>query len=393
MDISSQEEDNKVVNNSPVITSTIRTHIVSKKSNNNNNNKSKRKLIAPPKNLNLSQRAELDNLPVIQSIQDLVRQYPHMKTDPDTNEPNCEDACNKFQLDMKTLDQDVELRVNIQLPEEQEELSTRNNSLFQIKKSHYNVAEQVPWELELFNEKLSKLSVPELYFNDKNVSNEEFLKMNNQSREQLSRMLRQNALKLPEVSSVLEDQLLHEAGEWTHLNNNEKYFFPPCQFRTDCIANKLVGKIRGLEKGMILMQFMFQQEYMDFYQKKLTHDLPVRPCVLCCRHHLADWVTYLRSMRMDGQNVGTQHVQFEYKFEEVHQFYYNKVGCEHGYDADFMLRALPNESIIESIVTLNSAVLRCETLSNGRRRINQRAIVWKPPSLPEPKIGDTLKNF
>lgn len=383
MDISSQEEDNL------------------KSSKPSASNKQSTALIKPPKQLaNIGnfnapmdlglahyQTIPLDEMPVITSINNLVKDFPHMLTDPETKLPNCEDACNKFLTDSKTMGCEVELRTL------NSDLSSSKLSLLQVQKNHLQASETCPWQLTAFLEKLSRVPVPQFYFNDQTSTNEELLHINQQSQTTLNQMLRTGVLQLPIAPVVLENELLHEAGEWRHHKNGQTYHFPPCSFGEDCLANKhLVGKIAGLNKPMILMQFMFLEEYWEFYQHQKS-SFPPRPCVLCCRDSLGDFVTFLRANQMQGKQLMTQRAQFELKSDQVMQFYRNLQGQENGYDSHFMLPTKLGEPIIESILTLNTCMLKCVTLETGRRRIDQSALIWHPPKNPVPRVGESLRHF
>lgn len=383
MDISSQEEDNKAKHNTnKKQQQQVKIHTVIKapKQAANTGN------LPPPPNLHLArfEAIPVNELPVIKNIRELVLEYPHMQSDPITGQPNCTDALNKFNTEMKTLNHEIEAKVMLL----QDELPIPKPS--EIQKKHFESANT--WQLDVFKDKLRRLPIPQLIFHDPNSSDEELFSMFKMPQEDLVKMLRSEALRLPIASAQLESDLLRESGTWSHLVTKRIYNFPPCMWGPECMTySKLVGKIQGLDKPMILTQFMFEEEYTAFIQGGRSGNIPPRPCVLCCRDSLADWIVYLRAEKLKGTTSSS--IRFQNPEKEIHQFYRNQQNCENGYDSNFMLPVKIGEPIIESIVTLNSSLLRCDTLINGRRRIDQSALLWKHAKLPEPKSGETMKNF
>jgi hypothetical protein len=382
MDISSQEEDEKYTSNAAIKPRNL--------ANTGN----------LPLPLDLNSFAQyivtpVDELPVIKSIQDVIKNFPHMQSNPETGEPNCLLACNKFQNDMKTLGHEIELKAKPTTTTNELTLSSSNKTAFEIKKYHATSSEIIPWQIPVFETKIRRLTVPNWYFDDGTATPEELMKSNKLTQEQFHSLLRKGVFALPELKADMESELLGEAGAWTHIRTGQEYYFPPCKNGFECIGYTHVGKMKGLEKPMILMQILFPQEYTHFMKTTfLSNSTPKRPCVLCCRDALGDWVTALRADKMQG---GTGMIivgqNFQDESKQVLQFYSNPKNQDNGYAAEFMLHAQPNEPIIESLVTLNLSLLECKSLSNGRRRIDQSALFYKSPIQPKPQLGETLQNF
>lgn len=358
----------------------------------------------------------LEDMPVIQSIQQLIHDNPHMQSNPATGQPNCEAACNKFLNDMKSLGHNIELQHhtnnNNNTTKKKSSSTTattdlvlgsednnNNNNAVDIKKSHKNCSDVIPWQFVVFTEKIRKLHVPNWYFNDSTLSNEAIIELNKKDQDTFNNLLRRGVLALPEQNTIIENELLTEAGEWKHIKPPYTlYYFPSCSLGLECIGQSeslLIGKLKGLTSPIKLTQVMYIDEYKTLLKTNSTSHIPPRPCVLCCRYLLADWVTFLRANQMQGKTgIHKMHSAFEYKSDQVHQFYRNPQDCVNGYAKQFMLPAKPKEPIIESIVTLNLCQLECKTHPiNGRRYIDQSSLFYVPPPLPQPRVGENLQTF
>jgi hypothetical protein len=409
-DISSQEEDLMRQNT---------------RHNNNNDNNNNYKTTAPLKTKNMANtgnlpppvdlssltiytKMPLDQMPIIQSLQQLVLQYPHMQSNAITGQPNCIEACNKFTDDMKASGHEVQLvehtNNNTNKPNKKQlvdelKLSTHDTDAKKIKERHKELSNIIPWQLAAFTEKINLLPVPNWYFNDSTMDNKQLMEQNQKNQDTINSLLRKGVYELPLQTTVIENELLTEAGEWPHAKrpNDAKYFFPACCLNLKCIgqSTEIIGKLKGLTSPIKFTQVMYVEEYQKLLQTNSTAHIPPRPCVLCCRYLLGDWVTFLRANSMEGKNsIQKIHYGFEYKSQQVHQFYRNPQDCVKGYAKQFMLAAKPKEPIIESIVTLNLSLLECKLHpATGRRYIDQSALFYQPIPIPKPKIGENLQNF
>ena len=324
----------------------------------------------------------VDQLPVIKSIQQVVLEFPHMQTT--AGSPNCEAACNKFAMDMKTLGHVIELK--------EPELSSADQTAFQIKTRHLQQSEIVPWNQPVFYERIYRLTVPNWYYNDGTCSYEKLLEMNRMDQAALHQMVRDRVIELPEQGADLENELLCEAGEWSHPATNKIYVFPACQYGLCCVTQQeLVHELKGLDRPMTLMQIMYRQEYKQFLKFGVLPTMPQRPCVLCARQALGEYVTTLRADRMHGASNKGQN--FQDLSKQVLQWYRNPQNTANGYDQNFMLPAQQHEPIIHPVVTLNLAQLECKQLANGRRHIDQSSLLYVEPQEPRPGVGEQLSAF
>lgn len=342
------------------------------------------------------------NLPVIKTMQELVQENPHMlMMNPEADTPRCELAWNKFQIDMRNNNHQITLEKPVQVAAAattETNTTTATKTVFDVKKLHAVAGATIPWQIPLFHQKISQLTVPKWFFFDETTNAEEFREKNLFGQEQLTDLLRRGTLKLPELNAPFETEILGEAGRWLRVKTNRYYHFPPCVRQMNCIGSTLlVNRVKGLTTPMVLMQMLFPEEYQQFIiHGELPPNTPQRPCILCCRYDLGDWITFLRSNRMhqhNTNNTSTPVVDFKNECKQVFQFYRNPKDVEKGYDSRFMLKPQIGEAIVDSIVLLNTSLLECKTLSNGRRRIAQDALFYRGNKEPNPNIGESVQHF
>lgn len=206
--------------------------------------------------------------------------------------------------------------------------------------------------------------------------------------------LRHRVLSLPLYTAKHESQLLMQAGTFSF--GKETYTFPPCMFGRQCVASRMrtdyrgrtQSDIQGLTEPIVLMRAMSPDQWDHFVKTKIPPP-GQSPCVLCHRENLAEYVHYVRLTMTSGSALA--HVSSE-EPNEVAQLWYNNFDCPGGYFKQHMLVPREREVVVAPIVEQGYWSLKAYR-SGIMWRIQQEALLWKPPRVMEPKIGEKLENF
>lgn len=350
--------------------------------------------------------APLETLPVIKSISELIQDMSHLGDNPDTGQPNCAVAFTKFGTEMLERGHSVSFEPPVSVPEvkmDSSEAPANVNTddiaemIRERARRHLQAANFDPWQTHEFQQLIDNFPVPTYFFR------------HNMDQDNLYEMLRSRQVRLPLMPASLESELLRESGNWPYqyrrtdgVVEEKVYNFPPCSLaqRSRCIAQSsfLMSTLDGLDAPMVPVSLMFVEEWKHFlrtgYPVESGQSWQPRPCILCCRAMLVDWVMFLRVNSMFGFPTHKQS-GFEWRTDQVMQFYRNLKGGQDGYAEQFMLDPQPSfkESIIESVVKVNAALLKCRKDSKGRRFIDQSALLWKGPSVPTPHVGEPVSIF
>lgn len=259
----------------------------------------------------------------------------------------------------------------------------------EVEDAHRVSANQNPWEAQMMLERLSILPVPSLYLLDLSAAT---------SRQEMEAALRRRQLELPFMPSWFETELLQEAGVFTHpsLPSGETVRFPPCALGGKCVGMTLIRRFPGAsptEVGFVLTAVLFRDEYTELLKHR-KQPSSSRPCVLCCRKTLCDWVLFLRHSPLLASESPTG-VVFQDDHSNVYQIYRNAVDTEDGYCRQSVLFPHQKEAIIDPIPLLQIGSLQLvrSTTPGARRRIDQSTIVFKTPPVARPKIGEKESTF
>jgi hypothetical protein len=230
----------------------------------------------------------------------------------------------------------------------------------------------------------------------------------------LEQALRKGIIRHIVLPCDVESELLAESGRFKHVNNNV-YDFPPCMRGSDCVGMTLDfpgmhatenltydAEEKKYTSGFVFTQLMFPDEYADFIQNQIQPQNQ-RPCVACCRHLATMAVLAIRSCNASvspGMNAIPEIQMFLNR--EVIQLYRNLVDQVGGYYSENSLipRAQGDEPIVNPICMLNLSSVKVRRLSNSgltpggnRRYLDQSLLVYRPPQLPTPGIGQSLQSF
>lgn len=304
--------------------------------------------------------------PHMRTIRELVEEYNYLDT-----EKKCEVASNKLTSKQRVSASSTSI----------EELRTNLCAVDHVKAASVN-----PWSHELFSQKLSALPQPSYYF--RSVTSAAL------THEQLLMSIKQQQVRLPLLDANYEQKLLAESGKFSGSDIE----YPKCVNGEACVTNRWDIQIPdpdGLGK-FISTALMYPEEY-ESLKNEGKKPVDTRPCILCCRMLLCDWILFLRTMRMANESHQTS-AKSASNFDkilknEVHQLYYNLMDRPGGYYRDYMLIPLENEVILDPICMFVCSPLKIVRLPNGRRCIDQRVMVWKSPELVDARIGENVSNF
>lgn len=139
---------------------------------------------------------------------------------------------------------------------------------------------------------------------------------------------------------------------------------------------------------------MFPPEYEIFLKTGAT-PVGTRPCILCCRYLLVDYVLMCRELLMLGRQgniVPCEDQPWTMKETQIMQIYYNSMDVINGYYNQYCIIPNAREPLIQPLVQLNRLSLKGYKFKN-RWMIDQSAIVWKAPSAPVPLLGESVQRF
>jgi hypothetical protein len=203
----------------------------------------------------------------------------------------------------------------------------------------------------------------------------------------LAQQLKTRQKVLPLMTASLESELLQQAGLWPNpLRYGELTEYPRCMNLERCVAT--LFPLRGAPpQGLILMSFMYEHE-MEVFRHSGTAPMEPRPCVLCCRKHVASFILSLRPnmKRVDEVDGGF-----------VCQVVRNLVDCEGGYSSVHTFQpALDRwEGLVSPVVGFNTFCLRVvsDPAQGGRLRVDQSALIWRKPPPLRARVGETVQDF
>jgi hypothetical protein len=265
--------------------------------------------------------------------------------------------------------------------------NTNSRELFD---KHYKQAMFEPWHIQVLKEKIESYPIPKYYIQHNQA--------NNINSNDLYSYLQHQRVNLQCVLSSLEDLLLAQSGLFLNSSTNQSILWPECAKGNDCIAMKYA--IRGLDLPCKLTSFMFQDEYNKFIQNNIQP--PIRPCVLCWRYYHTDILITLRHLQLQ-KSSSNNNIEFNLHEENnkdfsiktpILQLYYNTINEENGYLIQCMTIPGNKEVILHPVCALNLDMLYAYVDENTKRiHINQDALKWRVQPIPEPRIGEIVRNF
>lgn len=336
-----------------------------------------------PKTLNhLSTFQSLETIPKVMGLSELLIECPQLKTD-----SGCSLIAHKLATHHNTKEKSHHNMGNEQeLKKLAEGLAKQTEPLATIKSEHGKQAQVIPWQVE-------RLST---YFKDLTVGRYHQQELNTKTltQEELHANLRNKIQFLPLLTSDLETCLLREAGIWTY--NGQMYEWPACQNGTACQCMQLSfagDLLPGRTHNKFICTAMMYDNELDHFLTTQQSPHVRRPCIVCLRITLVDYVTLVRALTNEADVPSA--LKFEDHTQSVFQIYANRAGIVGGYHTEYCLHPTPNESIVEPVCMIQTHLLRvrpCEH-DGGRICLDQSAMVFTPPDPTRPRMGETGQHF
>lgn len=317
--------------------------------------------------------------PQLRTIAELKREHGYLDTQKAQSQM-CEMAVNKLTSKQRTTSANVSVDIEALMaqlkPMKQEE-----------------AADVVPWADTMFQQKLAALPRAEYYFRSVTTR---------LSHNDLIKGLRQRQVELPLLRSDYEMGIMAEAGTFVvNAETGEKRTYPACFYGSECVTNKFsIPDPQGVGK-FISMALVYPEE-MEALRAQGVAAVSIRPCVLCCRKRLMDYVLWMREVSMSSESSQAMAAEggtaAAVKNENgalapVYQLFRNTMDCHGGYFRDYMLIPRADECIVDPICMFTCSPLKLLKLPNGRRCVDQRIMMWKPAQLIQARVGENVSNF
>lgn len=228
----------------------------------------------------------------------------------------------------------------------------------------------------------------------------------------------QTHVVLEKRTASFESLLLKEAGKF--FNGERWIYYPSCKNMHKCIGWTQWMHIKGLQRPILLMCSMSEQEYeqdvlgytgslvdhMQKYEAKTDR----QPCVLCCRyttHRLLMKHALLLSQGkptplqrpVDPSSIVYDDHVYDMKTLSI-QSYYNLKNETDGYDGDYMLDPsrcqYPHNNTLHFQPIVRCCLMKLFAYQDDqlRRVISQEALIWKVQGQGvEPVLGETVSSF
>jgi hypothetical protein len=320
----------------------------------------------------------------LKQLSELFSQHAYMKQSAESGRPVCAIAAQKSDLSHTGRhrmehdaeeDDEEEGKVEVRA-----ELSSLRHTAERIATLHTQQLDANPWQSHGFQEARASVCTP-TYFLDTDDSRQVDTKT-------IQQQLSEKRLELVIQTAQHESELLGQAGDFGG------YRYPPCVNGAEgCVAAK--GTLPGMtEPGVVLMGFMFKDEYTEFRRTKRVPYPGQRPCVLCCRCLPVRLTLEMRSLMMQGgEGLLRPDQAFEKKPVQIVQCYRNLENVVGGYYKEYMFHPQPNEPIIDPIVKLALQMLRAYKDSTNRWMVDQSPLVFDKATAPRPAVGESLNSF
>lgn len=322
------------------------------------------------------------DMPKMKKLQQLTREYQHLAPDTDCALAALKSqplpAMNGLSAANSQAAREAAMEIDSHLTPEQ------------VAERHAQQAKVIPYQVAGFEELLS--STPEIKFYTQQASEPA-------TQEQLEQSLREGRLVMPHLRASFERQLLAQAGRWPVLDAKGRATatsreFPACALGELCVGRTV--KFRHLPPGgVVFTSLMFPEEYEMLLETGVSLTA-ARPCVLCCRKLLAEWVLACRAKAMEhdvGAAKPREDAPWQMQQTRVRQFFYNSVDVEDGYKERYVLQPSANEPLVHPLVMLSRDVIFARQCATGRWLIDQTAIEWAPPPDLRPGMGETHEDF
>jgi hypothetical protein len=222
----------------------------------------------------------------------------------------------------------------------------------------------------------------------------------------IDRLKRRQGFYLHVLESSHADIFLYQSGPF-RVSEYRVRNFPPCMNGVDCFCNR--GKIKcdtnTNAKPFIGRELMFAHEYQIFINTGSKSYQGVRPCVICCRYALCQYVPQYRAKKSLASrgSTTTDTVNWPVVAEPKDtdpplQLFREKMDVEGGYLSSCMLKPNPGqwEGFIDpiSMVILSRMTIRAKQ-NDGKWvcYVDQDLLKYQPEIKEQPRTGETMSGF
>lgn len=202
--------------------------------------------------------------------------------------------------------------------------------------------------------------------------------------------LRNRHVRLPLFTVAYETELLAEAGAFKRPGSKfgRVVEYPACSQGAKCVGTRFPIQMKGELKGrpMVFMALLFEDEYKALLRDGSLSAMTPRPCLLCHRFFLYDFVIALRHRQLDAQEMTVP----ETTVRQTHRIRVEEPG---GYKNGCIVHpdAGRYEGFVDPFVHFNTAQLRVFRDNNtGRWHVDQSALIWNTPTVPYVVPGESL---
>lgn len=228
----------------------------------------------------------------------------------------------------------------------------------------------------------------------------------------IRQQLQQRLVSLDLLESSFADVLLYESGRWPALEYDERTHrhhegktqrtYPACIEGMECVCMTMRFEALDGSKppGFVCTQLMSLQEYKKLIESNIQ-PREARPCVLCARNQMGEWVPCLRSMRRSKTMFTSGAASliggdWTLHPDESFQLFREIKDAEGGYVGKYMLEPNPGawEGFIDPICQLNYSCLFIAPEATGKRRnVDQSMLKYKPEIKENLEVGETIAHF
>jgi hypothetical protein len=217
--------------------------------------------------------------------------------------------------------------------------------------------------------------------------------------ETLRTHLRMGRLHLPVMSAKHESRLLIEARDNVPIPGVPGLVvsMPPCMYGAACVGRDNPPVIPELTEPVTFMRAMTEEEYTALVRTGAQPTSGPRPCVLCHRYKTVCYA--YRFHRVRSTLPPSARIEHEQP-GEVLQLWCNLVDQADGYWKDFIYQPSDGEILVSPIVfgfshlrAYKKPATTPGAMTTSLWRVDQSALMWAAPAMPEARTGEPLRNF
>lgn len=305
--------------------------------------------------------------------------------------PDCTLA--KGKLAVSNIDTDKTQKKKQSNPKERKEreldtsLSSSSFTKEQLEALHTRQLKIIPWALDAFNGVMDELPQATYYDADGTFGQQA-------TQDVMQKAMRVGRLNLPILTAQHESLIYAQSGTFPSPVDGSVSVYPPCRKGIKCLAYTNWKEFPGLTEPIILTAVMFPNEMNN--QSANVHIS--RLCIACSRFLIVDCALAYQELCMTGGGDAVQPTNtapYERKAVGIVQFYGNLYDRKGGYMEEYTIRPTSQQPHIQPLARLNLSKMTCfkDDKEGGRWRVDQSRILWVPPTIPNPGVGQTMQSF